>query len=141
MSEVWRALVGSDVRTDPGSPDPALRGRTYAIPFDRVWNAALASADGKLRGWKVVRSDDVSGVLDVEVESALGKRFSDVRVRVGLDSNGQTRVDAQASERKGSVELGGNRRRLRRFMRALDEQLAATPGQILHEARETSSIG
>lgn len=135
MSEVWRALVGSDVRTDQGSPDPAFRGRTYAIPFERVWAVALAIADGGLRGWKVVRSDDVGGVLEAEVVSAIGKRVSDVRVKVGLDSNAQTRVDAQASERKSSVELGGNRRRVKRFMAALDQQLGAAPTQILLERR------
>ena len=131
MSEAWRALVGSDVRTDPGSPDAALRGRTYAIPFDRVWNVALAIADGGLRGWKLVRSDDVSGVLHAEAESSIGKRISDIRVKVGLDNNGQTRVDAQASERKDSIGFGGNRRRVKRFMETLDQRLAATPTQTL----------
>jgi hypothetical protein len=135
MSEVWRALVGSDVRTDQGSPDPSLRGRTYAISFERVWAVALAVADGGLRGWKVVRSDDVRGLLEAEAQSSITKRISDVRIKVGLDSNGQTRVDAQASERKSAVELGGNRRRVKRFMAALDQQLGANPTQILLERR------
>jgi hypothetical protein len=123
MSEVWRALVGSDVRTDQGSPDPSLRGRTYAISFERVWAVALAVADGGLRGWKVVRSDDVRGLLEAEAQSSITKRISDVRIKVGLDSNGQTRVDAQASGR------------VKRFMAALDQQLGANPTQILLERR------
>jgi hypothetical protein len=142
VSSGWRALVASDVRTDPGSPDPRLRGRTYTIPFEQVWNAALSVADGGLRGWKVVRSDDVRGVLEAEAVGALRrKRVNDVRVRVGLDLDGQTRVDAQMRGRKGSFDLGANRRRLRRFLAALDDRLGATPGQILEASRETSAVG
>jgi hypothetical protein len=141
MSEAWRALVGSDARTDPGSPDRALRGRTYAIPFDRVWNAALSVADGELRGWKLVSSDDVGGIINAEATSSLPRRVTDVRVTIGLDSDGQTRVDAQASERRGSVETGGNGRRLKRFMTALDHALAATPAQILDATKEISLAG
>jgi len=142
VSSGWRALVASDVRTDPGSPDPPLRGRTYTIPFERVWNAALTIADGGLRGWKVVRSDDIRGVLEAEAVGSLRKkRVTDVRVRVGLDLDGQTRVDVEMRARKGSYDLGVNRRRLQRFMAALDDRLGATPGQILEATRETSAVG
>ena len=35
-----RALTQNRAETDPHSPDSGLRGRTYAISFDRVWTAA-----------------------------------------------------------------------------------------------------
>jgi hypothetical protein len=141
MGAAWRGLVGSDARTDPGSRDPRLRGRTYAIPFDRVWTAALSLADGGLRGWMLIHCDDVSGVLEAEVVRSLSRRVHRVHVRVGLDPNGQTRVDASVTERVSSLALGGSRRRLRSFLAALDERLAATPGQILDPTPETTSVG
>jgi hypothetical protein len=61
-----------------------------------------------------------------------------VRVRVGLDQNGQTRVDAQLAETGDSIALGGNRGRLRRFISALDQRLGATAAQILDATREPS---
>jgi hypothetical protein len=139
MAGVWRAIVGSEAHTDPGSPDPRLRGRTYAIPFDRVWTAAVEIADGGMRGWRLVRSDDVSGVLEAEAIRFLPRRVNHVRVRVGLDENGQTRVDAQLAEGGDSFALGGNRRRLLRFMRTLDKRLGATSAQILDTALQRSS--
>jgi hypothetical protein len=141
MAGVWRAIVGSEARTDPGSPDRRQRGRTYAIPFDRVWKAVVDIAGRGLRGSKVVHADDVSGVLEARVVTTLTRRVHHLRVRVGLDANGQTRVDAQLTESVGSFSLGGNRRRLRRFMAVLDERLGATSAQILDAARELSSAG
>jgi hypothetical protein len=140
MAGVWRAFVGSEARSDPGSPDPGLRGRTYAIPFDRVWTAATAIASGGLRGWRLLRSDDVAGTLEAEVVTSIPHRVSEVRVQVGLDQNGQTRVDLQLLEQESSFSLGGNRRRLRRFLADLDRRLGASPGQILDAAREPSSV-
>lgn len=138
MSGAWRAFVGSEASTDPGSPDPRLRGRTYAIPFDRVWTAALDIADGGLRGWRLLHSDDISGVLEAEAVRSLPRRINRVRVRVCLDQNGQTRVDAQLAETGDAFALGGNRGRLRRFITALDQRLGATAAQILDATRAPS---
>ena len=140
MAGAWRAFVGSEARTDPGSPDPHLRGRTYAIPFDRVWTAALGIANGGLRGWRLLRSDDVTGVLEAEAVSTLPQRVNLVRVQVSLDHNAQTRLDLLLVEQNSSLALGGNRRRLRRFVAEMDRRLGATPAQILEAARESSSV-
>jgi hypothetical protein len=48
----------------------------------------------------------------------------DIMVRITLDENAQTRVDASAQARKPLTNLGRSRRRLRRFFRALDTALA-----------------
>jgi hypothetical protein len=37
--------------TAPDSTDRRLRGRTYAVPFEHVWQAARSLAGGGLRGW------------------------------------------------------------------------------------------
>jgi hypothetical protein len=138
LSSLLRGLGHNGARTDRRSRDDALRGRTYAIPYDRVWTAALQLASGKLGGWAVVRSDDQMGVLDALASPRLFGPLADVRVRIGLDSNGQTRVDAEARSRTGRGDWGENRRRIRRFMAALDRKLEATPAQILDGTRESS---
>lgn len=132
---LWTALTGNSVRTDPFSEDPRLRGRTYAIAFDRVWNAALALADGGLRRWRVTEADDEEGVILAESKTLLFRFVDDVRVDVTLDDNGQTRVDVASASRKGSGDLGANARRVGRFLKALDRRLEATPAQILDARR------
>ena len=130
--------MGSELSTDPGAPDLRFRGRTYAISFDRVWMAALELAGGGLRGWKVVHANDVEGALQAEASVGLPRHVSDVRIRIGLDRDGQTRVDLSIVTRAGSIDLGGNRRQLRGFLSALDRKLAATPAQILDASRSAS---
>ena len=121
--------------TDPRATDPRLRGRTYAITFDRVWNAALGLA-GSLPRWRIVESNDEAGTIRVEALSNLWRHPCDVRIRVGLDDNGQTRVDVRSMSVNGGRDWGSNARRIDRFIRALDEKLAATPAQILDATRQ-----
>ena len=45
MREFLLALREDRAVTDPASPDSRLVGRTYAIPFEQVWNAAAALAN------------------------------------------------------------------------------------------------
>lgn len=122
MSRLLRGLTQNRAETAVDADDVRLRGRTYAIPFDQVWTAALALAQ-RHRGWTVVHSDDIEGVIRAEARTLL--RFThDVEIRVGLDGDGQTRVDLASASRVGHADLGKNPRRVGRFLRALDRQLA-----------------
>jgi uncharacterized protein (DUF1499 family) len=116
-----RALTRNQAATGPDADDPRLRGRTYAVPFDLVWNAALRLA-GQHAGWKVVSADDVEGFLRAEVHSPLGW-VDDVTVQVSLDPDAQTRVDLASTSRGRSGDLGRNARRIGRFQRSLDREL------------------
>jgi hypothetical protein len=58
-----------------------------------------------------------------------------VRIRIGLDANGQTRVDVRSASRSRR-DWGSNARRIDRFLRALDAKLDATPAQILDATRQ-----
>jgi uncharacterized protein (DUF1499 family) len=49
----------------------------------------------------------------------------DVEIRVGLDENGQTRVDLRSTSRGKKIDFGANRRRIVRFQNALDRSLGA----------------
>lgn len=113
----------------PGA-DHRPPGRTYAIPFERVWGAALALATESPR-WSILRADDQRGVIFAEASGAVLRRVSDVTVRIGLDADAQTRVDLTSRTRKSDTETGGDARRITRFLRELDRRLEAAPDQIL----------
>ena len=125
-----RALTEHRAETDPNSEDGRLRGRTYAIPFDKVWTKALEIADSSWR-WTVVHSDDLAGVVRCEAETLFFRRVNDVFVRVSLDENAQTRVDVISRSRTDTGDWGASVRRIGRFIKKLDRRLQATPEQIL----------
>ena len=58
-------------------------------------------------------------------------KAADVRIEIGLDENAQTRVDVTSQSRTERGDLGRSRRAIGRFLHRLDEDLDATPGQIL----------
>jgi len=128
------------VSTAPDYPRPRLRGRTYAIPFDDVWTAAMALV-ADLRGWSAVRADDEAGAIDISRRYFLGGRKQKIRVRIRLDACGQTRVDIRVEARKvffGRSYLG--RSTVNRFLRRLDLAVEALPGLILIPAPEAGRV-
>lgn len=131
MSGFLSVLRDTRAQTDPSSSDRKLRGRTYAIPFDRVWTAALSLARDELRRWELISEDDQKGIIDAVARSWPRGKEDDVHIRVGLDANGQTRVDLTSASRTGSFDLGRNRRRIGSFLKKLDRRLDATQAQIL----------
>lgn len=126
-------------RTDPSARDARLRGRTYAIPFDRVWRAALGVAGGGLTRWRLLDADDARGVVNAEATSLVLRGVSAIRIDVGLDENAQTRVDvtARTVERR-PLDSGRNARFVGAFLKRLDRELGARPGDILDPGRAPS---
>jgi hypothetical protein len=112
--------------TQPDHPDPRLRGRTLAVPFDRVWKEALLLA-AKKQGWTVLDADDLKGVIRAEAQTLVFRFTDDVEIRIGLDQDGQTRVDMTSASRVGKSDLGTNARRIANFLRGLDQRLARAP--------------
>jgi hypothetical protein len=117
-----RALTRNRAWTDPESHDPRLRGREYAVPFARVWEAALATARARRR-WTITRADPRSGEIDAEARTSVWKFVDDVWVRLSLTDEGMTRVDLTSSSRVGGMDLGVNARRIARFLHSLDRRL------------------
>lgn len=105
------------------APDPRLRSRTYAIPFEQVWRAALQLTGGRLRGWRTVSADDHEGVIEA-VSRGLGGAEHDVLLRIGLDADAQTIVEAEVTARRPGRDFGRAERRLRRLLSALDRAVA-----------------
>lgn len=112
--------------TAPDGADPELRGRTYTIPFEDVWQASLGLTGGGLRGWSTGATDDQEGVIHASSRSLLGAEH-EIVIRISLDENGQTRVDATAEAQRPERDFGAASRRLRRFFRALDKTLPGAP--------------
>jgi len=125
------ATARARAETDPHSPNPRLRGRTYAIPFERVWSHALAAIQGELPRWKLLSHDDQKGVILAEARTALLRRDVDIHIRIGLDDNGQTRVDVRTALRSAHGDMGSTKRLITSFFHHLDRRLGASPAQIL----------
>jgi uncharacterized protein DUF1499 len=111
-------------RTAPDAGDPQLRGRTYAIPFHTVWEAALKLAGGGLKRWHLIKEDETDGFIRAEAKTFFRKRVSDIEVRILLDQDAQTRVDMTSERRNGAFDWGANTRHIIRFFTALDRELA-----------------
>lgn len=135
MREILKGLTEHRAATDPRARDPRLRGRTYAIPFDAVWRAATQLASGGLAGWALVAADDLGGVIEASTRTRVLGLAGSVKIEIGLDENGQTRVDAVSSSAARHGDLGRSVRALARFFRELDRALGASPGQILDATR------
>lgn len=119
---IWQGLTQNRAFTDDEAADPRLRGRSYAIPFAQVWDAALQIAR-QTRGWTVTESDPRAGEIVAEARTRLWKFTDDVWIRISLDEDAQTRVDLTSASRKGGADLGANARRIARFLHALDRRL------------------
>ena len=116
------------VSTNPVASAPRLRGRTYAIPFGIVWHAALSVAREEMRGWTVIGADDELGIIEIESARILGRQPLKVEVVIGLDGNGQTRVDLRSEAPRTAP---GRSLVFERFLRRLQVAANATPGLVI----------
>ena len=129
-----QALTTNRAVTDPRSPDPRLRGRTYAIPFDDVWNACLNLVDRNAR-WTLLQAEDVEGYVRVRCQTPIFRFVDDLEIRIGLDEHALTRVDVSSHSRKRRRDLGANARRIGRFLLRLDLTLRAGDSVIIDPRR------
>lgn len=116
-------MARTSAATDPNAGDPLLRGRTCAVPFEDVWQAALRVVRERLRGWTLDSADDQEGRVLAHVQGFRGWLPGVVEIMITLDPNGQTRVDAQSVSPDQRRDWGANARRLRRFFAALDREI------------------
>lgn len=111
--------------TAADAEDARLRGRTYAIPFEDVWQASRYVITQELKHWTLQAEDDQEGTLRAEARGWIRKLTSGIIVHIVLDRDAQTRVDAMSALREGRADLGVNARRVARFFRLLDRRLEA----------------
>lgn len=110
--------------TDAAAEDPGLRGRAYPVRFGSVWSAALSTAEA-LGGWRVIDRDPVHGEIRAEACGRLWKRPDEVHIRLSLDEVGLTRVDLVVTPLARRIGRRRGRRRIGRYLRALDAALRA----------------
>ena len=142
MKAILDGLKQNQAFTSPEADDPRLRGRTYAIPFETVWQGSVGLGGG-LNGWSIESADDQQGIIQAAVRARLLAPEVLVRIDIGLDENAQTRVDLSATARTERGDFGRSRRLVRSFLDRLDRELGADPTQILdpqssHSAQEWS---
>ena len=125
-----RAHTRNRAETDPWSDDPRLWGRTYAIPFDRVWGTCMELATNWSR-WELLHSDDLAGMIQVLCTTLVFRFKDELEIRVRLDENALTRVDVRSRSTKGRRDFGVNARRIGRFLLRLDKLLGAGKGTII----------
>ncbi len=128
LRRLLHGLTHNAAETSPQSEDPRLRGRTYAVPFGRVWAEALRLASGALRGWGLVEVSEQHGLIRAEARRRIMGVMDDATIRIGLDDDGQTRVDVRSVARGGRGDLGANRRHILLFLRYLDRGIASRRG-------------
>lgn len=131
LNPIVRGLTEKSATTSPDAEDTRLRGRTYTIPFDEVWETSLTVIRKRLRGWTVLLDDDRAGRVEALATSAFRGLETEVVVRIGLDENGQTRVDVSATSRTEIRDYGRCRRLIGRFTKLLDKELDPQPDQVL----------
>jgi hypothetical protein len=135
LKTAWRGLHHNGAETMAEAPEPWLRGRTYAIPFDRVWQAALELAQGGLPRWSLIDADDYEGVIRVEISEAFLRPATRVTIRIGLGIDAQTRVDATAHAPDRRGDLGMSTRAVALFFSALDRAVAGGAARPRKRAR------
>ena len=140
MTEGRKARAATQM-TNPDHPDGELRGRTYAIPFDTVWNAAVGLVSGGLSRWTLLDSDDQAGRIEAVVNGLVLKMPATIRIRITLDANAQTRVDVDSTPESSGTDLGAARRRIRRFIASLDRALDANSANTLDARTLTEAAG
>lgn len=115
-------------------------GRTYAIPFARVWEAALDLVRGELPRWHARWWDEEEGVIQALARGRLSRRASDVVIRIGLDAQAQTRVDLRSTSRSRRMgDFGGNTRLIGAFVGGLDRKLAKPQAPSAPARKESAS--
>lgn len=115
------------VETSRTAADPRLRSRAYDIPFEDVWRAALALSSGDLRGWTLISANDQQGIIRVEGRTFPFRAVDDVTIRIVLDDDARTWVDARSAARAPGRDFGRNDKRIAKFFEALDDQLSRRP--------------
>lgn len=102
-----------------------MRGRTYLVPFAKVWDQIIAIVESRPL-WRLVSADEGAGLIHAEAKTLVLRLVDDVRFKVKLDQNALTRVDMWSASRVRKGDLGVNARRIRRFYRRLDRELGVS---------------
>ena len=131
MTALREGTVRPEATTRPDHEDPTLRGRRYAIPYQRVWIEAMDLVNSRSPRWNLLEADDQNGRLRAEAAWILLSLVDEVEIRIRLDPDAQTQVDMTSRCQSASRDLGVNARRVRSFLAALDDRLQVHPNEMI----------
>lgn len=102
---------------------PDLAPMRTALPPAQAFPFAFATARS-MSGWTIVDSDAATGMIEARQSSRFFGFTDDIAIRVAADGAG-SRIDMRSESRQGMSDFGVNARRVRTYMGALQERLAA----------------
>jgi uncharacterized protein (DUF1499 family) len=115
---IWPTI--NDVRTGATPQYADLQPQHFAQPYDRVFEAALATARDE--GWNVTAHDHDRGEIEAVATTPLFRFKDDVTISVARDGDGAL-VNVRSHSRIGKGDLGTNARRIRRFQADLARRM------------------
>lgn len=103
----------------PGNPDETAPG--YPVPVARLQSAFEDVIDALKSVQQVKRDGELSHYVD---KTALFHFKDDIRIQFLFQGPGNSSLEMYSASRIGFLDLGANRRRLRRWLGLLSDRLA-----------------
>jgi uncharacterized protein (DUF1499 family) len=115
---------GAEVAAQQRTAYPAILPVQAALPPERAFEAALATAQGQ--GWELVAAVPAEGRIEATDTTLWWGFKDDIVIRVRAEGSG-SRIDIRSKSRVGLGDFGTNAARIEAFLERLDERLAGTP--------------
>jgi len=115
---IWPTL--NDVKTGETPEYTDLRPQQFKQPYERVFDAALATAQAL--GWEVTARDRDQGEIRAVATTRVFRFKDDVTITIGREGEGVV-VNVRSHSRIGKGDLGTNARRIRQFQAELAKRI------------------
>ena len=115
---IWPTL--NDVKTGETPEYADLRPQQFKHPYERVFDAALATAQAL--GWEVTARDRDQGEIRAVATTRVFRFKDDVTITIGREGEGVV-VNVRSHSRIGKGDLGTNARRIRQFQAELAKRI------------------
>ena len=112
--------AGEDVARQQREGYPDIESQFYPEPVDQVFAAALSVAMDQ--GWEIVAEEPGNGRIEATATTFWYGFKDDIVIRIQAANEG-SQFDMRSKSRVGSSDIGANAKRIRGFIRDLDEQL------------------
>ena len=110
----------NDVKTGETPEYPDLQPQSFAQPFYRVYDAALATV--RDLEWEILSEDRASGEIQALAMVPVLRIKDEVTITIKPDGD-RVSVNIRSRSRVGKSDLGVNARRIRRFQEELARRL------------------
>ena len=115
---IWPTI--NDVQTGATPQYPDLQPQRFDAPYERVFDAALATAAAL--GWEITSEVRDPGAIQAVATTPVFRFKDDVTITIDHHMTGAV-VNVRSRSRIGKGDLGTNARRIRSFQAALAKRL------------------